>query len=116
MTKPSRLSATRTFATLREGDIVYSIHHNGKRVFAIIEKVAALWVGGACPARGGLFKTLSHYADGTCMLYFGMWFRRQSGIEYGNWQFQAPVDRPRVRLYLELPAGVHAVSHPGQKL
>lgn len=110
----SRYSATRSFSDLKVGDICYSIENKGKQVYAVVEQVVGLWLprrGSNCP-RGGLFETLSCYSDGTPMIYFGTWFRRTSGIEYGNWQFQPPTDRPRIRLYLELPKGIFAVSRP----
>lgn len=109
MTKPSRYSASRRFRDLKVGDFAYSIHHNGKDVWARVERVVSVWPGGPC---GGLFKTLPCYSDGSPMIYFGMWFRQRSGVEYGDNEFRPPTDRPRVRLYLELPEGVHAVSRP----
>lgn len=110
--KPTRYSASRTFRDLKKGDICYSIDTDGKRVWAVVERVTGVWNGPNCPVRGGMFSTLSCYSDGSPMILFGMWFRRSSGIEYGDWQFRPPTDRPRNRLYLELPAGVHAVSRP----
>ena len=112
MTKPSRYSATRHFRDLKVGDFAYSIDTDGKNVWAVVERVVSVWVGGESPARGGLFKTLPCYSDGTPMIYLGMWFRRSSGIEYGNHNFEPPTDRPKERLYLELPKGVFAVSAP----
>ena len=112
MTVPSRYSSRRRFSDLKVGDICYSIHNDGRRVWATVQKVASVWSGKGCPARGGLFSTLSCYSDGEPMLYFGMWFRCSSGIEYGDWQFRQPTDRPRVRLYLDLPEGIFAVSKP----
>lgn len=113
MTQPSRYSAVRHFRDLKLGDILYSIHSDGdRRVWAIVEQVVSVWSGPRTPVRGGLFATLSCYSDGTPMLYFRMWYRRSSGIEYGNWEFKPPTDRPRIRLYLELPKGVFAVSRP----
>lgn len=109
MSKPSRYSAARKFLGLKVGDIAYSIHNDGRKVYAIVERVTRVWDKGPS-GTGGLFATLPCYADGTPMLYFSMWFRRRSGIEYGDNNFDPPVDRPRARLYLELPAGVHAVS------
>lgn len=112
--RPSRYSATRHFRDLKIRDICYEVTNNGKQVYAVVHKVVRLWLprlGGKCP-RGGLFCTLPCYSDGTPMLYFGMWFRRTSGIEYGNWQFEQPADRPRIRLYLDLPKGIFAVSRP----
>lgn len=109
--KTSRYSATRRFRDLKVGDIAYSIRNDGKRVFAVVERVVAVWPGSRdCPDRQGLFKTLPCYSDGSPMILFGMWFRRSSGVEYGDNEFRAPTDRPRVRLYLELPEGVHAIS------
>lgn len=107
MTAPSRYSAGRRFRDLKVGDLAYSIHDDGRKVYALLEQVTDVWVNGP---RGGLFKKLSCYADGTPLILFGMWFRRASGIECGNWQFRAPVDQPRIRLYLELPSGIYVPS------
>lgn len=110
MSAPNRHLDGRKFSDLRAGDFCYSIDGDGKRVWAIVEQVVAIWKGGACPVRGGLFKTIPCYSNGQPMLYLGMWFRRTSGIEYANNSFDPPTDRPRTRLYLGLPKGVFAVS------
>ena len=110
MSAPSRYGKSRHFRDLKVGDFCYSIHDDRKKVWAVVEKVVAVWPGPNAPVRGGLFATLSCYSDGTPMLYFRMWFRRSSGIEYGNWEFKPPSDRQRTRLYLDLPAGVYAAS------
>lgn len=113
--KPSRYSSSRKFSDLKAGDFCYSINDDGKRVYAVMERVVRVWPGPNAPVRGGLFKTLPCYSNGEPMLFFGMWFRRTSGIEYGNHNFERPTDRRRVRLYLDLPVGIHVVSQPRRK-
>lgn len=101
-------AAGRTFRDLREGDLVYSVHSYGrgknKRQIVHCQKVTRVWLRGA--VRGGLFSTLPCYPDGEVYLFFGMWFRRSSGVEYANYQFEQPTDRPRVRLLLDAPEGI----------
>jgi hypothetical protein len=100
---------------LQVGDHLYEICSHGrgknKRVYAVLQKVTSVherFEG----VRGGIFKTTSCYADGEPMIYFGMWFRRTSGVEVGNWQFEQPTDRPRIRLVRELPQGIELAQRP----
>lgn len=106
MPVPSRYSATRRFFDLKPGDIAYSIDTDGSRVWAVVNKVVAVW------AARGAFATLPCYSDGSAMIFFRMWFSRRSGIEKWNHNFEPPTDRPPIRLYLDLPEGVFAVSRP----
>lgn len=103
------------FRDIKEGDLVYSVETYGRgkrrRQWVSTHKVVRVWENRS-PVRGGLFKTLPCYPDGEVYLFFGMWFRRSSGVEYGNHQFEQPTDRPRVRLLLTPPEGIPLHDRP----
>lgn len=113
--RAAKQDRARTFRDLKEGDLVYSVSTYGrgknKRSWVSTSKVVRVWERGS-PARGGLFETLPCYPDGEVYLYFGMWFRRSSGVEYANHGFEQPTDRPRIRLMLEPPEGVPFPDRP----
>lgn len=105
----------KSFRDLKEGDFVYSVSSTGrgrnKRTWATLEKVVSVWANN-CTVRGGLFATLPCYSDGEPFLYFRMWYRRASGVEYANSKFEQPTDRQRIRLMLEAPEGIPLHGRP----
>lgn len=104
-----------SFRHIKEGDLVYELVTYGRgknrRQWISTHKVVGVHERSSI-ARGGLFKTLPCYPDGEVYLYFGMYFRRSSGIEYADSNFEQPTDRPRVRLLLTPPEGIPFHERP----